>query len=207
MKSIEIGVGSDILIPNREVGGWGKTYNWSILLLQRKGEVSGLTLRTCLSRETKKKKNHLQIYITCSRNIVLSFRSYLCRKRSNTSGLLLGHQPKSFTHKWAIFKDVGVSCNSTKGGWRRPSLSGGGRNRCRLFSGLRRDVFVACFRQEMLGRSGISGEGNGLRDYYVAKTLASTNFHKNGKTNGHGQKSIPNLSWQRIQWVSFLLQW
>ena len=37
----------------------------------------------------------------------------------------------------------------------------------------------------MLGRSGISGEGNGLRDYYVAKTLASTNFHKNGKTNGH----------------------
>ena len=59
VKSIEIGVGSDILIPNREVGGWGKTYNWSILLLQRKGEVSGLTLRTCLSRETKK-QNHLQ---------------------------------------------------------------------------------------------------------------------------------------------------
>ena len=101
MKSIEIGVGSDILIPNREVGGWGKTYNWSILLLQRKGEVSGLTLRTCLSRETKKTKS-LAIcrdkYISPVQE-TLSSPLGLTFAEKNTSGLLLGHQPKSFTHK------------------------------------------------------------------------------------------------------------
>ena len=31
----------------------------------------------------------------------------------------------------------------------------------------------------LLGRSGISGVGNGLWDYYVAKTLASPTFRQN----------------------------
>ena len=51
-----IRVGSDILIRGQteklEVGG--QTYNWSILLLERKGEVSGLTLRTYLSKWKQK---------------------------------------------------------------------------------------------------------------------------------------------------------
>ena len=44
---------------------------------------------------------------------------------------------------------------------------------CRLFLFLRAgDAFL-------LARSGISGVGNGLWDYYVAKTLASPTFRQN----------------------------